>query len=105
MSAGNKITKNLNVAEGSNRQPGKMYGRSWTTYQAEGGYKGYPNHRHRDQPSDKALENSYARSVGQWAVSVKMPASAKIDVQAGSQNRGRLEGTHVNRSYAPKKQW
>lgn len=102
---GNKITKSLNVAEGANRAPGKQYGRSWSTYQAEGGYKGYPNRSHRDQPSDKALENDYARKVGQWAVSVAMPKAAKIDVEAGSQNRGHLEGTSVNRNYAPKKQW
>lgn len=105
MSEGNKITKNLNVAEGANRKPGKMYGRSWETYQASGGYKGYPNHSHRDQPSDKALENDYARKVGQWGVSVPIPKGAKVDVEAGSQNRGRLAGTRVNRSYDPKQRW
>ena len=65
MAEGNKITKNLNVAEGANRAPGKMYGRSWETYQASGGYQGAANHRHKIAPSDKALENSYQRKIGQ----------------------------------------
>lgn len=100
-----KITHSLNVAAGSNRAPGKQYGRSWTTHQAAGGYHGYPNHSHRDKPTDKALENNYAKHVGQWAKSVPIPRGGRVDVQAGSQNRGHLEGTQVKRSYAPKKQW
>lgn len=92
MAAGNKITKNLNVAEGSSRDAGRKYPLSTEVHQASGGYKAMPNFRHKDTPSDKALENSYARKVDQWGVSVAVPRAAKIDVAEGSMNRGNLHG-------------
>jgi len=95
--ANNKITSSLNVAEGSNRAPGRKYGLDWATYQAVGGYQGAENHRHKIAPSDKALENSYQRKVVQWGVSQSVPKAAKIDVAEGSMNRGNLHGSNNTR--------
>ena len=84
----NKITKNLNVAEGANRSAGRKYPLTTVVHQESGGYKAQPNRSHREM-SDKALENSYQRKVGQWGVSVPMPKGAKVDVMEGSMNRGK----------------
>jgi hypothetical protein len=98
MSEGNKITKNLNVAEGANRSPGRKYPLSTEVHQESGGVKGYPNRRHRTEPSDKALENDYARKVGQWGVSVAVPSAARrMDLSLGSMNRGNVHGKNNTR--------
>lgn len=85
---GNKITKNLNVAEGSGRSPGRKYPLSLDVHQMVGGYKAAPNTRHKEM-SDKALENSYQTKVVQWGVSVPKPKGAKVDVMEGSMNRSK----------------
>lgn len=104
MEGGNKITKNLNVAEGANRSPGRKYPLTTESHQESGGYKALTN-RHHIAPNDKALENSYQTKVGQWAKSVPMPKGAKLDVMKGSQNRGHLSGTNAKHGYDPKVRW
>lgn len=75
----------MSVSQGEDRTGGRKYGKDWSTYQASGGYKALPDHRHREV-SCYEVANSYQRKVGEVFETVRN--TAKIDVAKGSWNRG-----------------